>query len=59
MYALQQVQINESGKQRWSLCYHKSGSEIALFHACHSEAQTVVPIQRNIEIDEVAQERET
>jgi hypothetical protein len=45
--------------RRWSLCYHKSGSEIASLRACHSEAQTVVPIQRNNEADEVAQERET
>jgi hypothetical protein len=28
-------------------------------HAYHSEAQTVVPIQRNSEINEVAQGRET
>jgi hypothetical protein len=40
---------------RWSLCYHKSGGESALLHACHSEAQTVILIRRNSEIDDVAQ----
>jgi hypothetical protein len=52
-------QIRESGKGRWSLYYHKSGGETALLHACHSEAQIVVPIRRNSETDKVAQGRET
>jgi hypothetical protein len=59
MYALQWVQIRESGKRRWSLCYRKNGGETALLHAYHFEAQTIVPIQRNSETDEVTQGRET
>jgi hypothetical protein len=59
MYALRLVQIRDSGKWKWSLCYHKSGGDIASLYAYHSEAQMVVPIWRNNEIDEVAQGRET
>jgi hypothetical protein len=36
-----------------------SVSEIVSLHACHSEAQTVVPIRRNNEVDAVTKERET
>jgi hypothetical protein len=35
----------------------KSGGETTLLHAYHSEAQMIVPIQRNSEIDEVTQGR--
>jgi hypothetical protein len=59
MYTLWYVQIRESGKRRRSLYYHKSGDETASLHACHSKAQTVVPIRRNSETDEVAQGKET
>jgi hypothetical protein len=44
---------------KMSLYYHKSGGETALLHVYHSEAQIVVPIQRNSETDEVAQGRKT
>jgi hypothetical protein len=58
MYALQYVQIHESGGRRWSIYYHKSRGETTSLHACHFEVQTVVPIQRNNEVDKVAQRRE-
>jgi hypothetical protein len=43
----------------WKEHKNKSGCETASLRACHSEAQMVVPIQRNNEADEVAQGRET
>jgi hypothetical protein len=47
----------------WMHCsrsrYAKVVNEDTSLHAYHSEAQTVVPIRRNIKIDKVAQGRET
>ena len=46
--------INEDGASVTT----KVAVKQALLHTYHSEAQTVVPIQRNSEADEVAQGRE-
>jgi hypothetical protein len=47
-----------SDKQRWSICHHKSGDQIASLHTYHAKAETVVRVRRNSERNEVAQGRE-
>jgi hypothetical protein len=51
--------MHEDGKQRWSICHHKSGGQIAFLHTYHAKAETVVPVRRNSAINEVAQRRDT
>jgi hypothetical protein len=53
------VQIRAGGKRRWGIYHHKSCGETTPLHVYHSKAQTVVPIQRNSETDEVAKGQKT